>query len=71
QRLVPSIRGQDLVAARAGVRAQALARDGQLVDDFRIRTDECIVNVDNAPSPAATSSLNIGRLVAETLAQQI
>jgi L-2-hydroxyglutarate oxidase LhgO len=71
QRLVPTIRGQDLVAARAGVRAQALTRDGQLVDDFRIRTDECIVNVDNAPSPAATSSLNIGRLVAETLAEQI
>ena len=70
QRLIPSVRSEHLVPARAGVRAQALARNGQLVDDFRIRTDGCIVNVDNAPSPAATSSLNIGRLVTETLSQQ-
>ena len=71
QRLVPDIRSEDLVASRAGVRAQAVSRDGHLVDDFKIRTDDCIVNVDNAPSPAATSSLNIGKLVVETLAQQM
>ena len=71
QRLVPGIRSQDLVASRAGVRAQAVSPNGQLVDDFKIRADECIVNVDNAPSPAATSALNIGRLVVETLAQQM
>jgi len=71
QRLVPEICSQDLVALRAGVRAQAVSPNGQLVDDFKIRADECIVNVDNAPSPAATSSLNIGRLVVETLAQQM
>jgi L-2-hydroxyglutarate oxidase len=71
QRLVPEIQGKDLVALRAGVRAQAVAPDGHLVDDFKIRSDECVVNVDNAPSPAATSSLNIGRLVVETLAQQM
>lgn len=71
QRLVPGIRSQDLVASRAGVRAQAVSPNGQLVDDFKIRADKCIVNVDNAPSPAATSALNIGRLVVETLAQQM
>jgi (S)-2-hydroxyglutarate dehydrogenase len=66
QRLVPEIRDEDLHRAGAGVRAQALDRNGALVDDFRIVTSERAVHVLNAPSPAATASLAIGRKIAET-----
>jgi (S)-2-hydroxyglutarate dehydrogenase len=71
QRLVPEIRSEQLVPARAGVRAQAISHDGAMVDDFLICAEERIVNVCNAPSPAATSSLNIGRLIVDKLAQQM
>jgi L-2-hydroxyglutarate oxidase LhgO len=67
KRLLPEIEAEHLVAAPAGVRAQALARDGSLVDDFVIQEHDRIVNVGNAPSPAATASLNIGRLIAARL----
>lgn len=67
QRLVPEIRSEQLVTGRAGVRAQALGRDGALVEDFVIETNGPIVNVLNAPSPAATSSLNIGKLIVDKL----
>ncbi len=67
QRLMPEITADDLVSAPSGVRAQALQRDGSLVDDFLIRSSERCVNVLNAPSPAATSSLNIGRLVVDEI----
>lgn len=66
QRLVPEIRDRDLHRAGAGVRAQALDRNGALVDDFRIVTSERAVHILNAPSPAATASLAIGRKIAET-----
>lgn len=65
QRLMPEIRGEHLRPARSGVRAQAVAPDGSMVDDYVLLDDRRIVHVTNAPSPAATSSLNIGRLVAE------
>ncbi|HUG18251.1 MAG TPA: L-2-hydroxyglutarate oxidase [Planctomycetaceae bacterium] len=65
KRLVPEIESEQLVTAPAGVRAQLLARDGNLVDDFSILESERIINVCNAPSPAATASLNIGKLVAQ------
>jgi L-2-hydroxyglutarate oxidase len=65
QRLVPDIRAAHLRRAEAGVRAQALSPDGALVDDFLIQTSGRVVHVLNAPSPAATSSLSIGRTVAE------
>ena len=68
QRLMPEIRAEHLVPAPAGVRAQALGRDGNLVDDFLILESERVVNVCNAPSPAATSSLNIGKLIVDKLA---
>ncbi len=68
QRLIPEIRADLLRAAPAGVRAQAVSRDGKMVDDFLILQDDRIVNVCNAPSPAATSSLNIGQTIAETIA---
>ena len=65
QRLVPEIRDQDLFRAGAGVRAQAMERNGALVDDFRIVHSENAIHVLNAPSPAATASLAIGRTIAE------
>lgn len=69
KRLIPEIRSEHLHRSPAGVRAQALARDGSLVDDFAIQESERVVNVLNAPSPAATASLNIGRLIVERLAR--
>jgi len=59
RRLVPEVRDEHLVPARAGVRAQAMKRDGSLVDDFLIERSGNVVHVLNAPSPAATSSLEI------------
>lgn len=71
QRLVPAIRAEDLEPAPAGVRAQAVAPDGTMVDDFLIQEAERVINVNNAPSPAATASLNIGRLIVERLAPRL
>jgi L-2-hydroxyglutarate oxidase len=65
QALVPAVGFHDIVRAGAGVRAQAVAPDGKLVDDFRIVTAERMVHVLNAPSPAATASISIGRSIAE------
>ncbi|MEU6462247.1 L-2-hydroxyglutarate oxidase [Streptomyces sp. NPDC046976] len=62
--LLPAARAEDLVPAPAGVRAQAVLRDGSLVDDFLIKEGPRAVHVLNAPSPAATASLPIGREVA-------
>ncbi len=64
RRLLPGVAEDDLVPAAAGVRAQAVLRDGTLVDDFLIREGARAVHVLNAPSPAATASLPIGREVA-------
>ncbi|WP_282947096.1 L-2-hydroxyglutarate oxidase [Cellulomonas endometrii] len=66
-RLVPGITAADLVPAPAGVRAQALRRDGGLVDDFLVQTSGRQVHVLNAPSPAATASLEIARHIVEQL----
>ncbi|MCA9052965.1 MAG: L-2-hydroxyglutarate oxidase [Planctomycetaceae bacterium] len=71
QRLVPEIRAEQLVAAPAGVRAQALGPNGELLDDFVIQASDRIINVGNAPSPAATASLNIGRLIVDRLAERM
>jgi len=64
QKLMPEIREDDLIAGGAGVRAQACDRTGGLLDDFLILEDKQVINVCNAPSPAATSSLAIGATVA-------
>ncbi|MGW2965099.1 L-2-hydroxyglutarate oxidase [Streptomyces sp. NPDC001220] len=64
RRLLPAVTDADLVPAAAGVRAQAVLRDGSLVDDFLIKEGARTVHVLNAPSPAATASLPIGREVA-------
>jgi L-2-hydroxyglutarate oxidase LhgO len=68
QRLIPAIESKHLDWAPAGVRAQAVGRDGQMLDDFVIDETDRVINVENAPSPAATASLNIGKLVVERLA---
>jgi len=65
QKLVPEIQENDIEPGGAGVRAQALEPDGKLVDDFRIIEAHKMVHVLNAPSPAATASLSIGKTIAE------
>jgi 2-hydroxyglutarate dehydrogenase len=66
-RMVPALRGVRAEAAPAGIRAQALGRDGKLVDDFVVHRTERAVHVRNAPSPAATSALPLARLIADEL----
>ena len=63
QKLIPEIQESDLTTGGAGVRAQACDRNGGLIDDFMILEDDRTINVLNAPSPAATSSLSIGETV--------
>ncbi len=65
QRLVPEVEAEDLVPTEAGVRAQALKKDGTLVDDFHIVEGERSVHVLNAPSPAATACIPIGEAIVE------
>ncbi len=65
QKLIPEIQADDIEPGGAGVRAQALEPNGNLVDDFRIVEAERMVHVLNAPSPAATASLSIGKTIAE------
>jgi L-2-hydroxyglutarate oxidase len=69
QRLVPELRFDDVRRAGAGVRAQAVEPDGVLVDDFRIVEAERMIHVLNAPSPAATASISIGKTIAQTAAK--
>ena len=71
QKLVPEIQSEDLVPGGAGVRAQACNSSGQLLDDFVIVTDGGVINVCNAPSPAATSSLAIGDTISDQVLTQI
>ncbi len=68
RRLIPALTGADVVPARSGVRAQAVDPRGRLLDDFHIVTAERMVHVLNAPSPAATASIAIGRFIAEQVA---
>jgi (S)-2-hydroxyglutarate dehydrogenase len=70
RRLVPDLRADDLEPGGAGVRAQAVEPSGLLVDDFRIVEAEGMVHVLNAPSPGATSSLSIGRTIADIAARR-
>jgi L-2-hydroxyglutarate oxidase len=70
QRLIPEVQADDLIPTHAGVRAQALMNDGKLVDDFLIVKSENSVHVCNAPSPAATSSIEIGKAIVEQIPEQ-
>jgi (S)-2-hydroxyglutarate dehydrogenase len=67
RKLIPEIREEDLVPGQAGVRAQALRPDGGLVDDFLIVHRPSAIHVCNAPSPAATASLEIARVIVESI----
>ena len=69
QRYVPDLTKDDLVPGPSGVRAQALTSAGEMVDDFVIDQQEGILHVRNAPSPAATSSLQIGKYIVDALAE--
>jgi L-2-hydroxyglutarate oxidase len=66
QRLLPEVRAEDLTSGGSGVRAQALRRDGALVDDFQFVPSGKMLHVLNVPSPAATASLVIGRTIVRT-----
>lgn len=65
QRLLPDLREEDVERGGAGVRAQALSRNGALLDDFAILETPNMIHVLNAPSPAATASISIGQTIAE------
>jgi (S)-2-hydroxyglutarate dehydrogenase len=65
RRLVPELEASDFARGPAGVRAQAVSRDGTLVDDFVVHETERALHVRNAPSPAATSALALGKLIAD------
>jgi L-2-hydroxyglutarate oxidase len=71
RRLIPELELTDLHPGGAGVRAQALDRTGALVDDFRVVQSDRMIHVLNAPSPAATASISIGRYIAGLLAEQV
>ena len=64
RRFVPALCAEHLVFGPSGIRAQALRRDGSVVDDFLLGGSDRVLHVLNAPSPAATSSLAIGRVLA-------
>jgi L-2-hydroxyglutarate oxidase len=68
QRLVPELRPEDLAPGGAGVRAQAISSEGELVQDFRLVAGHRALHVVNAPSPAATASLAIGREIVQRIA---
>ena len=71
RRLVPEVREEDLIPTEAGVRAQALKKDGTLVDDFLIVEGERSVHVLNAPSPAATACIPIGEAIADRVSDLV
>jgi (S)-2-hydroxyglutarate dehydrogenase len=71
QRLVPDIQSEDIVPGGAGVRAQACDSKGNLIDDFLIYEKNGVINVCNAPSPAATSSISIGQTISEKLLKHL
>jgi L-2-hydroxyglutarate oxidase len=70
QRLLPELRPDDVRPGGSGVRAQAMDRAGNLLDDFHVVRGHRMIHVLNAPSPAATSSLSIGKGIAEMAARQ-
>jgi L-2-hydroxyglutarate oxidase LhgO len=71
QKLVPEIREEDLETGGAGIRAQAMTADGKLVEDFHFEEASGILHVVNAPSPAATAALAIGRKISERMLPQL
>ncbi|HTN06604.1 L-2-hydroxyglutarate oxidase [Agriterribacter sp.] len=70
QKLIPSLTSADIIPGRAGVRAMALSREGNMIDDFKIEVSHNAIHVLNAPSPAATAALAIGNAVQEMATTQ-
>jgi L-2-hydroxyglutarate oxidase len=70
KKLIPEVEEEDLAPIEAGVRAQALAKDGELVNDFLIVDGKKSVHILNAPSPAATASIPIGETIAERITER-
>ena len=70
QKLIPSLTSSDIIPGRAGVRAMALSREGNMIDDFKIEASDNAIHVLNAPSPAATAALAIGNAVQEIATKQ-
>jgi (S)-2-hydroxyglutarate dehydrogenase len=71
RRFVPELSARDVLPGPSGIRAQALDREGRLVDDFVVHRTECALHVRNAPSPAATSSLALAKLIVEQAERQL
>lgn len=70
QKLIPTLQDDDIVPGRAGVRAMALSREGSMIDDFKIEAKDNAIHVLNAPSPAATAALAIGKAIEEMATKQ-
>ena len=71
QALIPEVTADDIIPNPAGIRAQALKNNGQLVEDFLIIEDDKAMHVCNAPSPAATASLEIGQAIASKIPDSV
>lgn len=71
RKLIPDIESRHLTPIESGIRAQAVSRDGKLLDDFRIEETPRMIHVLNAPSPAATASFNIGKIIAGKLEKKL
>jgi len=69
--LVPTIKAEDMIPCRSGIRAQALRPDGSMVDDFVILEQPNMVHMCNAPSPAATACLSIGEFISDRLSERL
>lgn len=70
QKLIPTLESDDIIPARAGVRAMALSKEGNMIDDFKIEAKHNAIHILNAPSPAATAALAIGKAVEEVATKQ-
>jgi L-2-hydroxyglutarate oxidase LhgO len=70
QQYLPELTAEDLIPARPGIRAQAVGRNGALVDDFWISRHGNVINVRNAPSPAATASLAIAEYICDVASKR-
>ncbi|MGH3052259.1 MAG: L-2-hydroxyglutarate oxidase, partial [Gaiellaceae bacterium] len=71
RRLVPQLRAGDVLPGPSGVRAQALSEDGRLLDDFWFDETDSVTHVRNAPSPGATSSLAIARMIVDRVERSL
>tara|TARA_Y100001936_G_scaffold59335_1_gene58538 strand:- start:327 stop:1544 length:1218 start_codon:yes stop_codon:yes gene_type:complete len=71
QKMIPEIKSEDLDAGGAGVRAQAIGYDGELIDDFAFEFTDKSIHVLNAPSPGATSSMVIGKYIANLALEKL